>query len=48
LPWCLIYRARSVAGTIQGGWEYVTAAYAVVWGILGLYAWRRFVHARRD
>ncbi|MBC7792759.1 MAG: CcmD family protein [Clostridia bacterium] len=23
---------------IQGGWDYVIAAYAIVWGGLGLYA----------
>lgn len=31
-------------GPIHGGWPYVIAAYAVVWGILGLYGvslWRR-------
>ena len=32
---------------IQGGWEYVIAAYAVVWGGLGLYAVSLFVRARK-
>jgi CcmD family protein len=36
-----------VTGAIQGGWEYVSAAYGVTWLFLGGYALSLVIRARR-
>lgn len=33
---------------IQGGWEYVIASYAVVWGGLGLYGISLFMRLKKQ
>jgi hypothetical protein len=35
-------------GRIQGGWEYVKAAYAICWTGLSLYALSLFIRRRRS
>ena len=35
-------------GRIQGGWEYVKAAYGICWTGLSLYALSLFVRSRRS
>jgi hypothetical protein len=35
-----------LTGTIQGGWEYVTAAYVLTWLFFAIYAATLFVRGR--
>ena len=35
-------------GRIQGGWQYVKAAYAICWTGLSLYALSLFIRSRRS
>jgi hypothetical protein len=35
-------------GRIQGGWEYVKAAYAICWTALALYALSLWIRSRRS
>ncbi len=40
--------AQPPSGKIEGGWEYVIAAYAITWITFGLYTLSLWARARRE
>ncbi|MCB9673636.1 MAG: hypothetical protein H6737_00885 [Alphaproteobacteria bacterium] len=40
--------AAEVTGRIEGGWEFVFAAYAITWATFGLYTLSLWARARRE
>lgn len=40
--------AQPPSGRIEGGWEYVIAAYAITWITFGLYTLSLWARARRE
>jgi CcmD family protein len=42
------FAADPPSGRIEGGWEYVIAAYAITWITFGLYTASLFARARRE